>query len=155
MKRVRLAVVAIALLAFGTVSRAAPDELAVIVNKSNPISTLTIFQLRRIVLAEQEKWPSGSRIIVWMSPPGQPDRAGALKMVCGMTETDFTLYFVHASFNRDPPRTVASSGLVKKSIAGAFNGVGFIWASEMDDSVKVLAIDGSLPGQPAYKLRMK
>jgi ABC-type phosphate transport system substrate-binding protein len=158
MKRVGLALVATAILGFGTPSRAAADDVAVIVNKSNPISTLTMIQLRKIVLAQEAKWPSGGKIIVWMTSPGQPERASTLKIVCGMSETDFTLHFMHASFNGDsgdPPRTAGSGAQVRQSIAGAANGVGFIWASQADDSVKVVAIDGNLPGQPAYKLKLK
>jgi ABC-type phosphate transport system substrate-binding protein len=158
MKRVVLALVVAALLGLGTASRAAEDDVAVIVNKSNPISALTMIQLRKIVLAQEGKWPSGGKIIVWMTSPGQPERAGTLKTVAGMTETDFTLHFMHASFNGDSgesPRTLGSGALVRQSIAGATNGVGFIRASEVDDSVKVVAIEGNRPGQPAYKLKLK
>jgi ABC-type phosphate transport system substrate-binding protein len=158
MKRTVLALVATALLGFTASSQAAADDVAVIVNKSNPISTLTMIQLRKIVLAQEGKWPSGGKIIVWMTSPGQPERAGTLKIVCGMSETDYTLHFMHASFNGDsgdPPKTVGSSAQVRQSIAGAANGVGFILASQVDDSVKVVGIDGNRPGQPAYKLKLK
>jgi len=145
-------------LVFGTASGAAADDVAVIVNRGNPITSLSMIQLRKIVLAQEAKWPSGGRIIVWMAPPGHPERSRTLKVVCGMTETDYTLHFMHASFNGDggdPPKTAASSALVRQSIATAANGVGFIWAALVDDSVKLLAIDGSVPGQPGYKLTPK
>jgi hypothetical protein len=38
---------------------------------------------------------------------------------------------------------------------GAVNGVGFIPASKVDASVKVVAIGGNMPGEPAYKLKIK
>ncbi len=72
-----------------------------------------------------------------------------------MSETDFTLYFMHASLNREPPRTVGSGAEVRQWISAALTGVGFIWASQVDNSVKVVAIDGNLPGESAYTLRMK
>jgi ABC-type phosphate transport system substrate-binding protein len=157
MKRVGRALAATALLAVGTPSRAAADDVAVIVNKSNPIVTLTMGQLRKIVLAEEGKWPTGKKIMVWMTSPGQPERAGTLKIVAGMSETDFNLHFVRASLKDggEPPNIVGSSALMKQSIAGVVNSVGFMLASQVDDSVKVVAIDGSLPGQPAYKLKLK
>ena len=158
MKRAVPALVATALLGFGIPSRAAADDVAVIVNKSNPISTLTMTQLRKIVLAQEAKWPGGGKIVVWMTAPGQPERASTLKIVSGMSETDYTLYFMHASFIGDggePPRAVGSSAQVRQAIAGAAHGVGFILASQVDDLVKVVAIDGNRPGQPAYKLKLK
>jgi hypothetical protein len=45
--------------------------------------------------------------------------------------------------------------LVRQAIAGAANGVGFIWASQVDDSVKVVAIEGARPGELTYRLRPK
>lgn len=156
-KRATLAVIAAALLGVAP-ARAGADDLAVIVNKGNPIQSLTMSQLRKIVLAQEAKWPSGGKIVVWTSAPGHPERAATLKIVCGMSETDFTLHFMHASFNGDggdQPRTMGSSALVRQAVAGAANGVGFIWASQVDDSVKVVAIEGVRPGQPAYRLRPK
>jgi ABC-type phosphate transport system substrate-binding protein len=148
--------VAVGLLAFSAPSRAAGDAVAVIVNKSNPINALTMDQLKKILLAQESKWPSGSRIMVWLTSPGQRDRAGTLKMICGMSETDFTLHYVHAfKGGGDPPSIVASSAQMRQSIAGVVNGVGFMLASQLDDSVKVIAIDGIMPGAPSYKLTLK
>jgi hypothetical protein len=44
---------------------------------------------------------------------------------------------------------------VRQAVAGAANAVGFIKASQLDGSVKVITIDGSRPGEPAYKLKVK
>jgi ABC-type phosphate transport system substrate-binding protein len=155
--RVALVLLATALLA-DTTSRAAEEDLAVIVNKSNPISALTMTQLRKMVLAQETKWPGGGRIAVWMAKPGQPDRVATLKLLCRMTETDFTLYFMHASFNGDtgqPPQAAPSGASVRQAVAKAAYGLGVVWLSQANDTVKILSIDGSLPGQPAYKLRPK
>jgi ABC-type phosphate transport system substrate-binding protein len=153
-----LVLVTTALLVFGMPGRAGADDIAVIVNLSNPISGLTMVQLRKMVLAQEGKWPGGGKIVLWMTAPGQPERANALKLVCGMTETDFTLHFMHASFNGDsgdPPKTAGSAAQVRQSVAGSANGLGFISAAQVDDSVKVVAIDGNRPGQATYKLKVK
>jgi len=81
-----------------------------------------------------------------------------LKLVCGMSETDFTLHFMHASFNgeiADLPKTAASGALVRQLVAGAVNGLALILASQADDTVKVLTIEGNSPGQAAYRLIVK
>ena len=117
MPRVVLALVVSSLLGFGTASRAAADDVAVIVNKSNPVSALTMIQLRKILLAQDAKWPgSVGKIVVWMAAAGQPERAAQLKIVCGMSETDFTLHFMHASFNGDSGGSV-QSGRVRRASA--------------------------------------
>lgn len=152
-----VAITAAALLG-GSVARAAADDVAAIVHKSNPVNSLTMAQLRKVMLSQEIKWPTGSRIVVWLTPPGQRERAGMLKLVCAMSETDFTLYSMHASVDgaaADLSKTAATGALVRKSVADVANGLGLIWAWQADASVKVLAIDGIRPGEPGYKLTVK
>ena len=158
MKRMLVVLIAAALLWFGAASQAAADDVAVIVHKSNPVEGLTLGELRKIVMGTQAKWPDGKKMAVLMTTPGQPERDSTLKIVCSMKETDFTLHFMHASFSgetADPPRAVGSGLQVRQAVAGAANAVGFIKASQLDGSVKVITIDGSRPGEPAYKLKVK
>jgi ABC-type phosphate transport system substrate-binding protein len=164
MKQVCAVLAAIAVLVSGAAPWAAADEVAVIVNKSNPVIALTIAQLRSILLGAGAKWTSGKRITVVMTRAGQPERSGTLRIVCGMSETDFNMHFIHGwrspdgsvcNETREHP-TVFDTGLqVRQSVATAPNAVGFIKASQVDDSVKIVAVDGSSPGEPAYKLKIK
>src|SRR5207237_1095586 len=103
-------------------------------------------------------WPNGKKINVFLTAQGQSERATALRAACGMSETDYTLYFLHAPVDAqagDPPQTVASGTQVRQLVSGTANALGLIKASQIDSSVKVLSIDGAGPGQAAYKLRAK
>lgn len=115
-------------------------------------------QLRRIVLGQESTWPGGKKIAVLMPTPGKPERDGTLRIVCGMNETDFSLHFLHASFSSDggdPPKAIGSGVQLRVLVAGTANALGFLKASDLDGSVKIVMIDGSGPGQPAYKLKLK
>ena len=172
MKRMLVVLIATALVSFGAVSQAAADDVAVIVHKSNPVDGLTLGELRKIVMGTQAKWPNEQKIAVLMTTPGQPERDATLKVVCGMSETNFNLHFMHASFNdglaslhgpkwspppatAELPKAVGSGVQVQQLVASTANAVGFIKASQVDGSVKVIRIDGSRPGEPAYKLKFK
>jgi hypothetical protein len=81
-----------------------------------------------------------------------------------MSETDFNMHFIHGwrnpdgtinRGNREHPTVFGSGVEVRQSVATTANAVGFIKASEVDDSVKVVTVDGISPGQPAYKLKFK
>ena len=50
MKQVLAVLAATAVLTFGAASRTAADDVAVIVNKSNPVTSMRIVQLRTILL---------------------------------------------------------------------------------------------------------
>lgn len=157
--RMSVVLVATAVLGLGAASAApAADDVAVIVNKANPIQSMTMVQLRKIVLGQEGKWPGGKKISVLMPTPGKPERDGTLRIVCGMNETDFTLHFLHATFSTDsgdPPRSIGSGAQLRALVAGMANAVGFIKTSDLDSSVKIVMIDGSGPGQPTYKLKLK
>ena len=62
MKRVFAVLAATAALGLGAASRAAADDVAVIVNRSNPVMAITIVQLRAILLGAGAKWTGGSTI---------------------------------------------------------------------------------------------
>ena len=85
-------------------------------------------------------------------------------VVCGMSETDFNMSFIHGWRNSDGSFTSAGAQRpmvfgtgfnVRDSVASTPYAVGVIKASQVDGSVKVVTIDGSRPGEPAYKLQLK
>jgi ABC-type phosphate transport system substrate-binding protein len=50
------------------------------------------------------------------------------------------------------PKVIVSNQSVKAFVRQVPNAVGYIDAAYADDSVKVLRIDGKLPGETGYKL---
>jgi hypothetical protein len=132
------------------------DDVAVVVNKSSPIESLSMAQLRKILLAQEG--PDGKKVTVYMAAPGQPDRGTVLKTVLGMSETDFNLQYMHASFNGNesqPPKVAASAAQAKQAVAAAPGTLAFIHSADVDTSVKVVKITGIAPGQPGYPIPIK
>jgi len=108
------------------VSLLAQGDLAVVVNKSNPIDNVTKAQLKHMILGEQGKWAGDKKVIVVLRTPGQPERDGALKSVCAMSEDDFNQHVMHASFGGDAgeaPHAVGSAAAVRQAVAGAPGGL--------------------------------
>lgn len=144
------------LLVLCTAAAAAADDIAVVVNKSNPTDTTSMTELRKILLAQQRQWSTGGKKIVVVLSAAE--RAAALKAICGMSETDYNIHFMHATFNgedADPPRVVAGGAQAKQSVAASPGAVAFIRAADVDDSVKVLTVNGKAPGQAGYPVSPK
>jgi phosphate transport system substrate-binding protein len=136
--------------------QAADDDLAVIVNKSNPTENLTKAQLRKIIVGEQDSWPGGKKVSVILRAAGQPERIGVLRSVCGMSEDDFEQHLLHANFNGDtggPPKALGSAAAVRQLVATLPGGIGFVRLEEVNDSVKVVTVDGAAAGQAGYKVK--
>ncbi|HEV8487305.1 MAG TPA: hypothetical protein VGV87_27400 [Blastocatellia bacterium] len=138
-------------------ARPASEDLAIIVNTANPTDSLSLAQLRGIFLAERAHWPDGQKITVVMREQGQPERALILRAVCRMTETDFNQYLMHSTFTgqvQAGPKLLTSVTGVRKFIFNVPGAIGYVRAGDVDRTVKVVRIDGRLPGDDGYKLKL-
>jgi ABC-type phosphate transport system substrate-binding protein len=134
----------------------AEESLAMIVNKANPIADLTWVELRRVFLGERVQWPNGARITIAMRQPA-PEREAILRILCRMSEADFSRHLLHSSFTGEsstPLRELSSGAAVRRFVVNVPGAIGYVRASQLDDSVKVLKVEGRLPGEAGYKLRV-
>jgi hypothetical protein len=133
-----------------------PAELAVIVNKSQAPATADLAELRQMILGERLKWRDGETVVAVQLPQDSPERALAMKTLFRMNDAALRRYYMLAVFNGKEvaqPRDVPTAAALKKFVASNPGAVGYVLASEVDDSVKVLKVDGASPGDPGYKLR--
>jgi len=132
-------------------------NLAIIVNTANPVENLSMSELRKVFLGERSHWPNGRRITLVMMEPGQPERKALIREVCQMNETDFSQHFLHGLFTGEvfvSPKTLASPVGVRKFIFNVPGAIGYVRATDVDSSVKVLRVDGRLPDDKEYSLRL-
>lgn len=149
-----LALLQITLSGQGAANRGAPG-LAIIIHRSNPVENLTLADLRKILLLERQSWPHGRKITIVMRDSGQPERDSLLKEVCGMSDGDYLRHVLQATFRGttiSAPRVISTSEGMRRFIFNAPGAVGYLRADEVDDTVKVVRIDGRLPGDSDYAL---
>jgi hypothetical protein len=152
MKRAVIYLAAIFVLAGA--AEAIAQDVAVVVNRSNPAEGISIVELRKVLL-DRARWPDGKKITVVMT---EADRPVALKAVCDMNQKDFTFHIMRATFSGgtvEPPTIVRSGGEVNQSVARGAGAIGFLSAKEVDESVKTLKVNGLAPGQPGYPVSAK
>lgn len=135
-----------------------PDSLAIIVNQSNTVENFSLAELRKIFLGERSHWPNGRRITLVMLDPAQPERKVILREVYGMNEKDLNSHFIQGVFTGAvfvSPKTLATPSDVLKFVFNVPGAIGYLRAAEVDNSVKVLRVDGHLPDDKDYRLRMQ
>lgn len=136
----------------------APEQnLAIVVNTSNPVENLSMTELRKVFLGERSHWPNGRRITLVMMEAGQPERKALIREVCQMNESDFSRHFLHGLFTGEvfvSPKTLASPVGVRKFIFNVPGAIGYVRATDVDSSVKVMRVDGRLPDDKEYSLRI-
>jgi ABC-type phosphate transport system substrate-binding protein len=119
----------------------AGDAVAIVVNPTNSVSSLTIADLHKIFLGDKSTWPNGKHVLVIMAAPGSPERAVVLAGIYKMSESDYAKYFLQAAFTgaiAAPPKDASSSEQVKKLVAENPGAIGYIKQADADDSVKVV-----------------
>jgi ABC-type phosphate transport system substrate-binding protein len=130
--------------------------IAVIVHRSNPVDSVTFSELRRIFMLETQTWPHGRKITVVLREKGQPERAEAIRIICGLSEADYDKQILFRTFQgrvNIGPRSIQSASAMVRFVYSAPGAVGYLIADEVDPSVKLLRIDDLLPSDPRYPLR--
>src|SRR6185295_15325576 len=129
--------------------------LAIIVNTQNPVEELSIADLRGIFLGETTRWPDGRRITVAMRDTGQAERDAVLRLVCRMSDQDFTRYLLQATFRgalQSSPKVLETSNGVRRFVFNVPGAIGYVRGDEVDASVKSLRITGGPSPGPAFGL---
>jgi ABC-type phosphate transport system substrate-binding protein len=119
----------------------ADEGIAIIVNPANNISSLSTGDLHKIFTGDKGSWPNGKHVLLIMAAPGSAERAAILKKVFKMSESEYTAFFLQASFTgavSAPPKDATSAAEVKQLVAANPGAIGYIRPQEADDSVKVV-----------------
>jgi hypothetical protein len=73
-----------------------------------------------------------------------------------MSEDDYTQHSMHSDFTGEsvtPPKILSSNAAIRTFIASSPGAVGFIPLKEVNDSVKVISVDGVAAGEADYKIK--
>jgi hypothetical protein len=131
--------------------------MAVVVPKANPITSLSVSQLRKLLIGDVHTWPDKTKVILIST-----DADGVFKClltgVVRMSLADYRKYLLSAEFRGDEPlrtKTVDSPATSVRTVAvsaGSFSVVAASSLAALGASVKVLSINGKQPGEPGYPL---
>jgi phosphate transport system substrate-binding protein len=130
--------------------------IAVIAHEQVPVNGLSLAELRRIFRGEQRFWSRYVTITLLMPPRGSRERKVLLdKIYEQRSESQVQHYWINKLFD-DPAQTspkITGSTQMSASLARAIPGaIALVPADHIPPGVKVLRIDGKLPGDPGYPL---
>lgn len=125
---------------------ASAEELKVIVHKSNPVDTLSLYDLTKIFKGEKQFWPNGEKVLLLMREPGSAEKETVLRSIYKMTEEKQKQFWLEKVFRGEAtglPKILNSSAAMKKVVSSTPNAIGYILANEADGAVKAVKIDGT------------
>ncbi len=114
-------------------------ETAVIVNPANG-NTVDKGLVEKIYLGKAKKFPDGTAAVPVDQKEGSALRSGFLDAMVGKNESQMKAYWSRLIFTGGgiPPQVMDSDQAVKDFVAKEVGGIGFIDASAVDSSVKVV-----------------
>lgn len=132
------------------------QAVAIVVHDGTHIDDISLDQLRRIFLAEQQFWPDRSRITLLVRAPGAYEREFVLERIYQMNENQFRKYWIAKMFRAEVPsgpRIVFSTNMALELVTAIPGSITFMNASDIGETVKVLRVDGLLPSDDGYPLK--
>jgi hypothetical protein len=134
----------------------AGGDVAVVVRPDTPADDLSLGEIRKVLLGERQFWNSGLRVTLLIQAPTAREREVVLKTVYHMSEAEFKQYWIAKVFRAEAtnsPKIVLSNEQALELLNIVPGSVAFVDSTAVPKGVKVLKIDGKLPGEKGYPLR--
>jgi ABC-type phosphate transport system substrate-binding protein len=116
----------------------------VVVNKENPVTSLTVLELRRIFTKQMRMWPHGESIVPVDWESSSPMRQEFSRRVLGRTVREMAEFWVQQSITQglQPPPTQRSARAILRFVASVPGAISYVPPEEVDDTVKVVKVSG-------------
>jgi ABC-type phosphate transport system substrate-binding protein len=127
-----------------------PGGMAVIVNKANPVESLSMAQLRKLILGDVRAWQNSKNVALIARDPSSKDFQCMLASIVRLSAAEYHRYIISAEFRGDDPMVIQT--VDSDATAGGLAVVEANSLAAMGGSVKVIRIEGKALGQPGYPL---
>lgn len=131
-------------------------DVAVVVHPDTPISNLSLAEVRKVLLGERQYWSAKLPVVLLIRAPVAREREVVLRVIYQMTEAQFKQFWVAKIFRAEaasPPKIVYSNDMQYELVTAIPGAIAFIDARNVRPGLKVLRVDGHLPGEREYPLR--
>lgn len=146
----------LALLAEKKPADAKDPDVAVIVNPLNPVENISSADLRKIYSGEKQSWNSNLPIFVLVRAPHAREREVLLGRVLRMTDSEYKQHWIRKVYSGEAarePLALLSNGMQLEAVRAERGAIALISVQDVHSGVKVLKVDGRLPGAPGYSLK--
>ena len=134
------------------------NSLAVIVNKSNPTDSLSMAQLRRLLIGDVRAWPDHKAVVLISREPSSKVSQCALSNIVRLSDAEYHRYMLSAEFRGEEPmavQTADSDATSARVVAGSPGGIAIVDMNSIaaiSSSVKVIRVNGKNAGEAGYPL---
>jgi hypothetical protein len=131
-------------------------DVAVVVNPQNPVESISSTELRKIFAGEKLSWSSNLLVFTLVRAPQAYERDVLLNRILKMSESEYQQYWARKVYSGEvsrEPLAIFSNGMQLEAVRVEKGGIALIKAQDVRSGVKVIKVDGHLPGTPGYALK--
>ena len=131
-------------------------DLAVVVNPQTPVTDMTLTEVRQVFMGEKQYWNSKMPVVLLVRAPVAREREVVLRTIYQMSESQFKQFWVAKIFRSETvsaPKIVYSSDMTNALLSQVPGSIGFMDAKSVGPGLKIVKVNGKLPGEPGYPLR--
>jgi len=131
-------------------------DVALVVHPDTPIGDLSLVEVRKVLLGERQYWNSKLPVVLLIRAPVARERDVVLRVIYQMSEAQFNQYWVAKIFRAEvvtPPKIVYSNDMEFELVSAIPGAIAFTDARNVRPGMKVLRVDGHMPGDHDYPLR--
>src|SRR5438477_5070015 len=144
------------MLALMPLASAPAADIAVVVRPDTPAENLSFAEIRKLLMGDRQFWNSSLRVTLLIRAPAAHEREVVLKTIYRMSESQFRQYWISKVFRAEAtsgPKIVYSNEMATELVSAIPGSVAFVDAAQVPQGLKVLKIDGKLPGDKDYPLK--
>ncbi len=136
-----------------------PGTLAVIVHKTSKAANVSVSDLRKMFTGDLRTWPDSSALIIIEQPADNETQRRTLHVLLKATPASYNRQLLQSHFQGKPLPIIkvlnsdASAIRFVLNVPGAVTVVDRTAATPSPSGVKVLRVDGKLPGETGYPLQ--
>jgi len=131
------------------------EPVVVIVQAKSGVDKLSLNDLRRYWMSERQSWGSANRVVLYM-PAGGHAREIVLKKIYQMTEGQYKQFWIAKVFRSEAqsdPKIVSTTRSAVEQVSKTAGAMSCVEAENIPKTVRILSIDGHLPGEKGYPLQ--
>ncbi|MFH2141127.1 MAG: hypothetical protein ABIJ97_01795 [Bacteroidota bacterium] len=126
------------------------SQIAVVVNKSNPVNNISTSELKQIYLGKKTIFPDGKNIVLAEYADLKEKFYNILLGWSVIKVKKHWLSLIFSSTSSSAPKEFKRTGELKDFILKNEGAIAFVDLSEVDKSLKILTIDGKKPVNKDY-----
>ncbi len=132
--------------------------IAVIVNKSNPVSDISYDKLKKILEARQQYWDNGENITLIFKPVTSVETRTLIDMVYKIKYEEFDKYWFLMVYNNkimEFPKVLNSTSTINILVSEIPGAIAFIGVNEVSKhgNIKIIKINGKMPNEDGYPFK--